>query len=201
MNDYIYWSIAGHDLEYYDDTHTYLCDGVMLPSITECLKLRFGDKYSRVNTSTLQNASEKGTEMHRAIEEYCQNGTESDLKELRNFKFLQRQYGFEVVKNEIPVVLFVNNEPALAGRLDMVISLGGRIGIADLKRTSALDKEYLGYQLNLYRIAYRQSYGAEAQFLRGIHLREDVRKFVEIPINEQMAMELVQEYLGGKHEV
>ena len=68
-------------------------------------------------------------------------------------------------------------------------------GLADIKRTATLDKQYLAYQLNLYRIAYRQCYGIEAKFLRGVHLRENVRKFVEIPINEKMAMELVTQYI------
>lgn len=34
--------------------------------------------------------------------------------------------------------------------------------------------------------------------LKGLHLREDVRKYVDIPINEEMAIELLQRYLNGK---
>ena len=34
--------IAGHTLEYIDDSHTYLVDGVIVPSITQILKLKFG---------------------------------------------------------------------------------------------------------------------------------------------------------------
>ena len=79
----------------------------------------------------------------------------------------------------------------------MVLMLDDQVGIADIKRTSALDKDYLAYQLNLYRIAYRQTYGIEADFLRAIHLREDTRKFVNIPINEPLAMDLVYEYMRG----
>ena len=79
----------------------------------------------------------------------------------------------------------------------MVVMLDDQVGIADIKRTSALDKNYLAYQLNLYRIAYRQTYGIEADFLRGIHLREDTRKFVPIPVNEPLAMDLVYEYMRG----
>ena len=33
------WEIAGGLLEYIDDTHTYLYDGVILPSITQILKI------------------------------------------------------------------------------------------------------------------------------------------------------------------
>lgn len=202
MNDYEVWEIAGHSLEYFDDTHQYLVDGIIVPSITQMLKFRFKNKYSSVAPSTLKRASEKGTEVHRAIEEYCKSGKESDIKELRNFKFLQKKYSFEVLENEVPVILFDSEtgHPISAGRLDMVVELPSangmnrNIGLADIKRTSVLDKDYLAYQLNLYRIAYRQSYGQETDFLRGIHLREDTRKFVTIPINEEMTWEFIKEY-------
>lgn len=188
--------IKNHELEYIEDGHIYLVDGVVVPSITQMLKVRFSNKYDHVDKATLERASEAGTKVHEVIEAWCRNGEDSDLKELRNFKVLQRLYKFQVLENEIPVILFMDNEPVSAGRLDMLITLNGEIGLADIKRTSALDKEYLFYQLNLYRIAYQQCYGTEIKFLRGIHLREDRRKFVPIPINEGMAMELVKEALN-----
>ena len=82
----------------------------------------------------------------------------------------------------------------------MVLEMNGEIGGADIKRTSSLDKDYLFYQLNLYRIAYRQTYGIEWDFLKGIHLREDVRKMVAIPVNENLAWQLVHEYMEGNNE-
>ena len=82
--------------------------------------------------------------------------------------------------------------------MDLVLEMDGRIGGGDIKRTSTLDKNYLGYQLNLYRIAYMQCYDVAWRFLKGVHLRENVRKFIDIPINEQLAWELVEEYLKGE---
>ena len=197
MSDFV-TEIQGHTLEYFDDEHIYLVDGVIVPSVTQLLKKRFGKKYDGVNKSTLQRASNAGTAVHEAIERYCKYGEIADLPELRNFRFLQKKYKFEVIENETPVILFLKDEPVSAGRLDMVVKMDDMIGGADIKRTSALDKEYLAYQLNLYRIAYRQSYGIEWEFLRGIHLREDVRKFVQIPVNEDIAWQLVHEYMEGE---
>ena len=190
--------IKGHVLEYYDNTHTYLVDGKIVPSITTLLKTKFGHKYDYVKKETLERARDKGIEVHDAIERYCKTGDESDLKELRNFKFLQRQYKFEVIDNEIPVILFKDDEPISAGRLDMVILMDDELGLADIKRTSGLDKEYLAYQLNLYRIAYQQSYDIGTSILKGIHLRDDVRKFVNIPINERIAWQFISEYMEGQ---
>lgn len=198
MELYECWNIGGHTLEYLDDIHVYLCDGIKVKSITQVLKHRFGNKYDGVDEATLKRASQKGTEMHLAIQNWCEKGIESDLVELRNFKFLQNQYGFNVIENEVPVILSMDDEPICAGRLDMVVMMDDQVGICDLKRTSTLDKNYLAYQLNLYRIAYRQTYGIEADFLRGIHLREDIRKYVPIPVNEPMTWDFLKEYKERK---
>ena len=190
--------INGHTLEYFEDGHIYLVDGVIVPSITQLLNIKFGKKYEGIQRDVLQRASDAGIQVHDAIERYCKTGEMADLPEVRNFRFLQKQYGFDVIENETPVILFLNDEPVSAGRLDLVLQMDGQVGGADIKRTSALDKDYLFYQLNLYRIAYRQCYGVEWEFLRGIHLRDNTRKFVQIPINENLAWQLVHEFMEAK---
>lgn len=194
------WNIKGHDVEYIDETHQYLIDGCIVPSITQILKIKFGKKYDGVPQEVLQRASELGTATHKAIEDYCKLGIDTDLQELQNFKFLQKQFKFRVLDNEIPIILFYHEKPIACGRLDLVLEddeTGLMLG--DIKRTSVLDKEYLGYQLNLYRLGYQQCYDKEIKGLKGVHLRNDVRKYVNIPINEELALELIEEYLkNGK---
>lgn len=187
------WKIKDCEVEYYDDEHMYLVNGVIVPSITQLLKKRFGGKYDGVNSAVLNKAAEEGTKVHKAIELYCKNGEESDIEELRNFKFLKKRYSFDVLNNEVPIVLFNDDEPIAAGRLDMVLKMGDDIGLADIKRTSVLDKEYVGLQLNLYRLAYQQCYDTEITILKAIHLREDKRKFVDIPINEPYTLDFIKE--------
>lgn len=187
-------TIKGGVLEYIDETHTYLYDGVVLPSITQLLKVKFGNKYNGIPKETLERASVQGTTVHKAIEDYEQSGAESDLPELRNYKFLKKAYNFECVANEIPVVLFQDGEAVACGRLDLVLTEDDKIGLGDIKRTSTLDKNYLAYQLNLYRIAYQQCYDTPVDFLRGLHLREDTRKYVNLPINENLAYEILNQY-------
>lgn len=187
--------INGHFLEYFDADHVYVVDGLVVPSITQILQTEFRHKYDGVDRTVLKRAAEQGTQVHEAIESFCNTGEEKDFPEVRNFKFLRKIYNFEVLETEVPVILSFDDKPVSAGRLDMVLKMDGKIGGADIKRTSALDKEYLAYQLNMYRIAYRQCYGIEWEFLRGIHLRENVRKFVPIPINEDMTWKLIHEFL------
>lgn len=189
--------IKGHCLEFFEDEHLYLVDGVIVPSITQILKIRFGNKYKDVPKDVLQKASQDGIRVHEAIEQYCQNGTDSDLPELRGFKFLQKSFNFEVDDNEIPVILFDDGEPFAAGRIDLAIKINDELGLADIKRTSQLDKDYLFYQLNLYRLAYAQSMPFEPTFLKAIWLRDDKRKFVDIPVNEAFAFRMIEDYKKG----
>ena len=195
------WKIAGGLLEYIDETHTYLYDGVILPSITQILKIKFGNKYNGVSKEVLQKASERGTMVHQAIEDYEKRSIDDlKCKELKNYKFLKSRFGFECLENEIPIVLFLDNKPVCAGRIDLILKEKDQIGVADIKRTSVFDKEYVAYQTNLYRIGYQQCYGTEITFLRGLHLREDVRKYIALPINEEMSLMLVKKYIEERNK-
>ncbi len=190
------WEIAGGLLEYIDETHTYIYNGIILPSITQILKIKFGNKYDGVSKEVLQKASDKGTAVHKAIEDYEKRSLDDcTCEELRNYKFLKKNFKFECLENEIPIVLFLDGKPISAGRIDLVLKEGELVGIGDIKRTSVFDKEYVAYQTNLYRIGYQQCYGVKINFLRGIHLRNKVRKYIELPINEKMAIELINDYL------
>ena len=190
------WNIAGGLLEYIDESHTYIFNGVILPSITQILKVKFGNKYLGISNSTLERAANLGTEVHKAIEDYETKGIENiELKELRNYVFLKVRNNFKCLKNEVPIVLFLDDKPVAAGRVDLILEQNGQVGIADIKRTSTFDKEYVAYQTNLYRIGYQQTYGEDITFLRGLHLRDNTRKYIELPINEEMSLELVKEYL------
>ena len=189
------FSIKGGTLEYFDDTHTYLYDGLMLPSVTQILGVKYRNDYASVPPSVLDNASKRGTAVHKAIENYNNLGYDDGSEAVRNFKFLQKQYGFEVLDSELPIVIFKDDMPIACGRLDMTMLMDGETGIADIKTVSALNKEKIAYQLNLYRIGLMQSYGVDAKFLKIIHLRDGIRKVIDSPINEGMTWELIDKYL------
>lgn len=177
------WEINGRVLEYDDFSHTYLVDGIIVSSVTQLLNKKFGHKYDNVIKSTLNAAADRGTKIHKAIEDFC-HGISSDLEEVSDFKFLMNYYGFWVPKNELPIILDFAGK-TYAGRLDLILAINDELAVADIKTTSVLDKEYLGYQLNLYRLGAMQSYGYEISKLYGIHLRSGKRKLVPIPIKEE----------------
>lgn len=194
------FSIKGGTLEYFDDTHTYLYDGLILPSVTQILGVKYRNDYASVPPAVLNNASKRGTAVHKAIENFNVSGYDDGSEAVRNFKFLQKQYGFEVLDSELPIVLFKNDMPIACGRLDMTMLMDGETGIADIKTVSSLNKEKIAYQLNLYRIGLMQSYGVDAKFLKIIHIRNGIRKVIDSPVNEGMAWEIIEEYYRSKEQ-
>ena len=185
--------INGHIVEFLPETHLYLVDGVLTPCVSEILAFKFND-YKGVSREVLQRASERGTELHKAIEDYEQKGIVSDLKEFKNYLFLKKHYKFVNIANEVPILYENGDRVLFVGTLDQIIELDGKCGINDFKRVSAPNREKIAYQLNLYKLGYEQSYNKKIDFVSFTHLREDVRKFNMLPINEEMALQLVNEY-------
>jgi hypothetical protein len=188
------WQINNHNIEFLEEQHLYICDGILVPCVSNILAYKFND-YTGVSREVLQRASEKGTELHQAIEQYEQQGITSDLREFKNYLFLKKQFKFENVSNELPVLYERGGRVLFVGTLDQVITIDGKLGINDFKRVSAPNKLKIAYQLNLYKMAYEQSYGKKIEFLSFTHLRETVRKFHRLPINEETTLSLLNEFL------
>ena len=201
MKEYEVWELPVGTLEYYDDTHTYIFEGQILPSITTIMGIKFGNKYKGISKEVLERAANKGSLVHQIIQDYEEKNIENSCLELRNYKFLKKHYKWEVNRCEVPIVLFYKEKPIAAGRLDLDVIMNNLKGILDIKRTSGFDKEYVTYQTNLYRIGYKQTYGIEIDFVGGLHLREDKRKYYDLPVNENMAWSLVYDYLKKREEI
>lgn len=182
-------------IKYDDLTHTYWVEGQICPSVTQILAWKFPGKYRSVDKEVLAEASRKGTELHNAIEVYEKYGIErEDLVEFRNYLFLKERFDFKVVGNELMVAM-KHKDLTVCGRTDLLIEYNGKLGLADIKRTATCDKEYLAYQLNMYKMAYEQTYHKPIWELQCLWLREDKRKVVDIPVNTKMVEELLDEYI------
>lgn len=187
-------------IEFDEPTHTYFVDGLVVPSVTQVLRAKFNKKYNNIPPAVLNKAASRGTKIHKAIEDFVKLGIDDGSEELANFNFLAKHYGYTPEASEIPVAIEVDGEVVCAGRLDLILRMPTTLAVADIKTTSTLDKEYLGYQLNLYRIGVQQMYGEDIGELYGIHLRGDKRKFVKIPVNEDMAYSILDEYKDWREE-
>lgn len=187
------WVINNHLVEFLEDEHIYLVDGIITNSVTQILSTKYND-YDKVPKSWLDNAGKLGTAMHKAIELFETTGREDDSIELRNYKFLKAHYKWTNIANEVPIIYEQDGKVLFAGRLDQVIEIDGVFGINDFKRVSAPNKEKICYQLNLYKLGYEQSYNKQIDFLTYTQLRENVRKFIKLPVAEEQTLALLADY-------
>ena len=193
------FEINGHIVEFIPETHQYLVDGILTPCVSNILAYRFKD-YGNVSKEILQRASERGTELHEAIESFERDGTPCELREFKNYLFLKKHYGFTNIANEVPVIYEKDGTVLYVGTLDQIIEMNGKCGINDFKRVSAPNKLKIAYQLNLYKLAYEQTYKKTVDFISFTHLRETVRKFNMLPINEEVTLNLLSEFLESEKQ-
>lgn len=148
-------------IEFIEDGHIYLKDGIIVPSVSEILKFIFPDKYSGIPNWVLEKKAEYGTKVHYAIEclEQGQKMPELNLYQelsLREYEKLKKKYKIKVIEQETMVCY----EYQYAGRLDMVAFVDGKACLVDIKTTAYLDKESLSWQLSLYEFAYGKKFSA-----------------------------------------
>lgn len=173
--------VVDGNLTFIEETHQYLLDGVLLPSVSEILHFIFPDKYKGVSKETLNKKAKYGSIMHEYIEKF-ENGKYKELPQLdlyqkmsfKQYCRLKTKYDIEVIEQE----KMIHYEDIYAGRFDMIANINGKKCLCDIKTTSELDIEYLSWQLSLYEFAY----GNKFKKIYAIWLpRKELAKLVEIP--------------------
>lgn len=185
-------------VEYLEDSHTYLVDGIVVPSVTRLVGWKLNEDFSRIPPKILNAKAQYGTEVHGLIEAY-ENGM--TLKELsfmdidRNQKSAVNHYANLKKKAKFKVKnmeQIVYNDK-LAGRYDILTT---KDELIDIKTTYRLNEQYLEWQLGLYyyligmdkRIGYvmwlpKQT---EPQFkMINCHSNKECEELIEAFLNSQ----------------
>lgn len=146
-------------IEYIDEIHTYLIDGIIVNSVTQILHMIFPDKYKNVPKWVLENKANYGTEVHSIIEK-IENGEEPKVDSIyveeavKQYFKIKKESKLEVLEQE-QIVAYRN---LYAGRFDMIANVGDKKSLCDIKTTAELDKKYLSWQLSLYELAYGKEF-------------------------------------------
>ena len=187
-------------IEFVEETHTYVCDGVIIPSVSELIRFKFPDAYKGVPDKVLKKKASYGTKVHQTIESFIRG--EITLEELKNkridpnikiaveqFEALRKKWAFYVTEIE-QVVAYKNH---YAGTFD--IKIEGDY-LADIKTTSELHEEWLKWQLGLYYLAagIRKDYGYVMWFPKE---KEAVVKQIDVASHEE-CIQLVKDYEASK---
>lgn len=188
-----------YEIEYLDEEHIYLCNGVIVPSVSQVLHLVFPDKYKNVDKKILNAKAKYGTELHNYIEQYENGLITQKLNYIQEASFrqylkLKDKYYIEVLEQE----KIVNYKDIYAGRFDIYGEVNGVISLCDIKTTASLDKEYLKYQLNLYRFASKDKNKIKKLYAIWLRPRE-LGKLVEIEImSDKEIKDLLKEVISDE---
>lgn len=181
------------EVEYIDECHTYLCDGVIIPSVSDLLKFKFPKKYDGIPEYILSTKADFGTAIHKAIEDY-ERGEEPTLTPLQKVTFgqyLKLKDAFIINPVEIELMI-VDEQGRYAGRLDMIADVNYRRCLIDIKTTAKVDEYMLSWQLGLYKLGYKKP--IEHCYVLWLP-KKDLGKLIEIlPKSKKECEELIEEY-------
>lgn len=134
-------------IRFIEETHTYLLDDKPLISVTTLMqKHGIAPSYDGVDENVLKAKAERGTLIHKEIEDYCVKGEVGFTDELSMFIDYAEENNLKVLHNE----LLVHND-LVAGTIDLVL---GNHTIADIKTTSVLHLDAVSWQLSIYAYLY-----------------------------------------------
>lgn len=176
--------IDRNKLTFDERTHTYQLDGQALISVTQVLKPISELEYGEIREDVLENAAERGTAIHFALELYNEFGVEEIDEEYRGYleaykSFLQT-YHYQPIHNERQVV----SELGYAGTVDCVAKVNGIVTVVDYKTTSKLNPRKVGLQLAAYRQALKEE-GIDTELGAVLQLKKDGKyKFLMYDSNQ-----------------
>ena len=158
------------------ETHQYFnADGVGLSGVTSIInKYIFPDKYKGVSEEVLQQAAERGTLIHTLCEEYATEGKVTMFMPDEVAGFIAATQGVKFIAAEY----LVSDDEHVATMIDLVDT---DLNLYDIKTTSTLDREYLGWQLSIEAALFEiQNPGKQVGKLVGVWLRPDRCEMVEV---------------------
>lgn len=149
---------AEPQLLFEESTHTYTLHregfaDIILPSVTQIMKPLEQKIYGDISSITLDNAADRGTRLHRAVEQYLKFGFRNVDDDCTGhfdgfLKFMEQHKNWKPIYSEHrfyhPALLY-------AGTCDLLLTTPKGIVLVDLKTTAQAHKNLWGVQLAAYQ--------------------------------------------------
>ena len=178
-------------IEYIDETHQYVIDGILVPSVTTLVAYATGDIYKNIPEHILEAARIHGTGVHDAIENYERTGeiSEDFKKEVNTYIELKKKYILDVKSME----QIVHYKHYYCGRYDILDSDGV---LWDIKTTSKFHQENLEWQLGLYQLALGSN--KEVGYCIHIPKRGKGKVYLVRPKSHEECIDLLETFESAK---
>lgn len=139
------------ELKFEEENHIYRKSNIKMPSVTQVMKVLSGDIYGSIDPEILKNAANRGTNIHRACEEYDKYkfiGVSEEEKPYFNaYVNFQKDYNVSIIANEVKLF---HKQLLYAGTLDIIANVNGRVTLIDIKTTAILHDKLVAVQLAGY---------------------------------------------------
>lgn len=176
-------------IEFLEEEHIYLYDGVIVPSVSAIMQPLSQHYYKEINQEILKMACDRGSAVHLATEMIDSN-QEYEIKDtwagyVLNYK------KFLAIKQPkiIDIELRLGNED-YAGTLDRIYEIDGETWLVDIKTSAKINDKLVSVQL----AGYKKLLDKKVDKYGVLHLTKTGYKLVEIEPNEKIFNSLLDIY-------
>lgn len=173
MNTDISEMLNTPELVFDEKPHIYTLNGAIIPSVSEIMQPLSMAEYRNVDPRTLQQAADRGTEVHSAIENWLKyeivDLTPDYMGYFDGFMEWWEQRKPETVGSELRTY---HKLLRYGGTVDLLAYIDGELNLIDFKTTYRLIEKNCGVQLEAYSQALA-SHGVKADRKRILHLGKD----------------------------
>ena len=176
-------------LLFFDNDHKYTLDDEEVPSVSEVSRFISREVYGQINQYTLDNASDRGTKVHKAIENILRFG-DCEIEDgiapyVQGFVKWFRDSGLN--KSDILDIekAYGHSELKYAGTMDLVAMVKGKRTLIDFKTSCTAQKKLWTITENGYRILRDFNCEDKIEQILILHLKKDgTCKEIELPIDD-----------------
>lgn len=169
-------------IQFDEKTHTYTLNDKQIISVTQLMsKHGLSCNYNNVSENTLNLAAQKGSLIHKEIEQWIKNQTQGFTPELEAFIDIASKYK---MRDMISEKIVYNN--TCAGTIDIVCTMQSPLtgktvrALIDVKTTYTINRKACEYQTSLYRYLYESNTGDKINESYALHLRGEIGKLVPL---------------------
>lgn len=173
-----------YNIEFLEDTHTYLVNGVIVPSVSDIMTPLAKEYYKEVNEEILERACDRGSAIHKAIEN-IDLGQEYEIEEKWKDYVLQYKKFLALRKPKVIKVEQQLTNGDFCGTIDRIYEIEGEIWEVDIKTSAKINDMLVNVQQGGYKKLCRHNkikvdkYGV-------LHLTKTGFKLVEITPREDI---------------
>lgn len=159
------------ELSFEEEKHIYRLDGKQLPSVTSIMRPLSQALYKDIDEKILDEAANRGTAVHNAIETYTLYGVKDIPEAYEGYFEAFRSWWKEEKPEALATECKVYHKSLLyAGTADMPVKIGNKRIIVDFKTSASINKMLTGVQLEAYLKAF-ESHGVNFDGKAILHLK------------------------------